>query len=172
MATTTALNWTDYATATASVVATATILVGLVFAYFQLRLVNKGREIEAITDRSRRWEEDSMIEARLAVSKIGDPRKIWETLRELEPGATEEWYLYMRIPHFFEDVGVATLNVKALKIDLVYNLFEAPIEKYWGYYETFVKEHQKRQKDESLLEWFEKLALEISEMKRKRDGNV
>ena len=154
------LRWTDIATAIGSLVGATTILLGLMLALFQLRSVNRTREIDALTDRSTRWEDASMVESRLAVSKIGDSEKLWKYLNALEPGKSEEWYLYMRIPHFFEDVGVATLKVKVLKEELVYDLFAAPIETYWGYYQMFVEEFRKVQEDERLLEWFEKLARE------------
>lgn len=162
------VNWTDIATAIGGLIAAVTLLVGLALAFIQLRSINRAREIEAITDRSRRWEEDSLVQARLSVSRIGDARELWNYLNGLEPGKSEEWFLYMRIPHFFEDIGVSTLHSKALKKELVYELFAPPIELYWGWYRTFMEEYRKKLEDERLFEWFEKLAVEMLEMKSGR----
>lgn len=162
------ITWTDVATAIGALTTAAVVALGLIFAFFQVKSADKARDIEALTSRSERWEDASLVEARQAVSNIGDARELWNHLNALEPGKSGEWFLFMRIPHFFEDMGIACLQANALSKDLVYELFAPPIELYWGWYRTFMEEYRKKLEDQRLFEWFETVALEMDRMKQRR----
>lgn len=159
-------SWTDIAVAIGSLVAAGVLLVGLGLAAAQLRSANKTRNIEAITDRSRRWDEESLVEARLGIGKASDPRAKWEELLNLGLGESTEFFLFMRIPHFFEDLGTATLQAEALDRKLVFELFAPSIEHYWGWYEPFVDAYRKHMADARIFEWFERLAREATKAKK------
>ena len=160
--------WTDIAQAIGIMVTAGLVALGLILAFFQIRVTDKAREVEALTARSQKWEEPPLVEARLAVATIGDALQLWNKLDAIEPGKSQDWYLYIRIPHFFEDLGVACLHTKALNKKMVYELFAPSIALYWDYYRTFIEEFRKKQDDRRLFEWWEKLATEISQIKQKR----
>jgi hypothetical protein len=162
------VTWTDVATAIGALIAAVVITLGLAFAFLQVRSADKTRDIAALTSRSERWEEPSLVEARHAVSNIGDARELWNHLNTLEPGKSVEWYLFMRIPHFFEDMGIACLQAKALRKESVYELFAPPIERYWGLYRTFMEEYRKKEGDQRIFEWFERVAQEMDKIKEKK----
>ena len=160
--------WTDIVAAIGIVVTAGLVVLGLILAFFQIRALDKSRDIEALTSRSLKWEEPPLAKARLTVTQIGDARELWNHLNALEPGLSEEWYLFMRIPHFFEDMGIACLQAHAVDKKIVYEMFAPPIEHYWGVYRTFMEEYRKKLDDQRLFEWFEKLATEMLRMKAKR----
>ena len=77
--------------------------------------------------------------------------------------------MYMRLPHFFEDMGIACLRAKTANKESVYELFASAIELYWGWYATFFKEFRVKQGDDRLFEWFEKLSNEMQQIKAKKE---
>ena len=77
--------------------------------------------------------------------------------------------MYMRLPHFFEDMGSACLRAKTANKESVYELFASAIELYWGWYATFFKEFRVKQGDDRLFEWFEKLSNEMQQIKATKE---
>ena len=162
------INWTDIVSAIANLGSAVALVIALIIALTQVRAINKARQNDALTGWSRRWVEEPLEQARLAVQKIGDARQMWNQLAPIAPGQSEEWFLFMRIPTFFEELGSSTLHGKVLKVELVYELFGTPIEHYWGSYGAFIQEYRNKMEDERLFEWFERLATEMAALKEKR----
>ena len=160
--------WTDIVTALGAVGALGTVTVGLWLGRKQLLSMDKARNVETITNRSQQWDDARLVEARLAINEIDDSDALWDSLVEKGIGQTQEWYLYMRIPHFFEHLGLATLRAKALDEDLVMELFEGAIKAYWERYATLIKKYQDHMDDPKIFEWFEKLAAEAKKIEEKR----
>lgn len=165
---TTSPNWTEIAVASGASVTAILVLIGLIFAAIQVHLIDKARAIDTLTSRSQRWDEKSVVESRLAISRVGSPQDLTERLKSMQPGLSRDWYIFMTVPHFFVDLGIATLKSKAVKSDLVHEFFGPPIEYYWSLFETYVRESYRGDRDDRMLEWFEKLAEEMDKIKQKR----
>ena len=142
-------------------VATASVVVGVVFAVLQLRDFVKTRQTDLImrlysrfgSERFQRTEE-----------------KVWKGLSEealnfhdyVEKYGLAEW---VAVGTFFEGVGIL-LYRKLIDIRLADDLFTAPVNMAWNPMKNSIIEARKEYGQPTIFEWFEYLYNEL--MKRKQ----
>jgi hypothetical protein len=143
------------------VVATASVVVGVVFAVLQLRDFVKTRQTDLImrlysrfgSERFQRTEE-----------------KVWKGLSEealnfhdyVEKYGLAEW---VTVGTFFEGVGIL-LYRKLIDIRLADDLFTAPVNMAWDPMKNSIIEARKEYGQPTIFEWFEYLYNEL--MKREQ----
>jgi len=135
------------------VVATTSVVVGVVFAVLQLRGLLKTRQTDLIM--------------RL-YSRFGSKgfQKTWEEVlgREAKDLYDYEkkygWAEWTAIGVFFEGLGVL-LHRKLISIDLVDDLFSGPIKTTWNKMKNNIIESRKEQGQPTIFEWFEYLYNEM-----------
>lgn len=101
------MDWSAVTAIATSVLALGLVagLVGAAFAAQQVREARKSREAQMAAEFFRRWNEDSMVEARRLVDRLRSTDNLSEAFaRYVEHGAPEAYVLYRELD-FFEQLG-------------------------------------------------------------------
>src|SRR5438045_3291262 len=125
--------WTDVVVAVTSVITAAGIVVAGIaarVAWRQVKQMNMDRQALILLDHSRRWDESLLTEAREAASNYRTPKELRTHLQQTSERNEREFYVLMRLPHFFEDLAVMVKH-KALDFDIVDDAWGMIIPKRW-----------------------------------------
>jgi len=145
------------------VIASASVVAGIVYYALQLRHQTKIRQTDlvmrlySIYGSSEHWE----AERRILATEI----KGYDEFREKYPAGSPENAMLGTACVFFEGVGVL-LHRKLIDIGLVDDLFSTSITQLWEKIELLTKEARRRSKRPQIWEWFEYLYNEM--MKREQ----
>ena len=143
-------------------IASASVVVGVVFAILQLRDLVKTRQTDLIMRLYSRFGSEGF-------------QKTWEKVlgREAKDlydhGEKLGWAEWTAIGTFFEGIGVL-LHKKLIDIGLVDDLFTAPIKMSWDKMKDSIIEARKELGQPTIFEWFEYLYGEMQ--KENRDGRA
>jgi len=156
--------WTDIVIAVAASLTVAILLVAAVFALYQLHSMESARKAQLLTDLSRRWDEEPLLESRRALKtyKDKDGRELWRALKYLEKKNHEQYYVLLIVANFYEDLAVL-IKEKCLGLELVKNILGGAIRHYYDLYEVSIRELRKEYQDRSIYENFEDLAKKVSD---------
>jgi hypothetical protein len=112
----------------------------------QIRQIKADRHIQFLSDYGRRWDEQSLVEARKKQTETPNDELIRLVEEWFEPGVPKPRDspvpLLLRIPNFFEDMAIA---VEAGNVDpkFVVRQFGFIIEDMWKYWSTAIHEMRK-----------------------------
>jgi hypothetical protein len=141
------------------VVATTSVVVGVVFAILQLRGLVKTRQTDLIMRLYSRFGSEGF-------------QRTWEEVLGREAKDLHDyeekygWAEWTAIGIFFEGLGVL-LHRKLISIGLVDDLFSGPIKTTWEKMKDNIIEDRKEQSQPAIFEWFEYLYDEIEKREQK-----
>lgn len=110
----TGTHWAAIATAAFAAVAAG----GAIFAAKQVREARTGRLALAAADLAQKWSSPALEESRELVGSFATTSDLADAFEVASRDNTHAYYVLVREPNFFEDLGVA-VKLKALDIDLI-----------------------------------------------------
>lgn len=163
-----AWEWTNTAIA-ASSISTFVVLTGAVgFALWQVTVIKHNRATEILGEHLKRWNDKRLEAARLKMKSLS-PRATWDVIRKAEEKDRLDYFIFLRIPSFFEEIGIMCLVAKSVESELVYQFFASAIVNYWAKYEPWIRYSRNEDKDNRFYENFQKLAGEMNTLTKRRD---
>ena len=163
-----AWEWTNTAIAAASIATFAVVFGALLLAAVQLTSIKHNRATEILGGLLNRWNDERLEAARLKMRAL-DARATWDAIREAQEYNRLDYYILMRIPSFFEEIGIMCLIAKSVPPELVYEFFASAIVSFWGKYEPWIRDVRNDEDDNRFFENFEKLAGEMNTLTKRRD---
>jgi len=152
-----AVTWTDIVTAIAAAFTFGVLLFAAFYARHQLHSMERTREAQLLEDLSRRWDEELLRESRQAVEEYKDGTKLKQALKELKDNNDKQYYVLLRLPDFFEELGLL-VNYECLSPQLTKDMFGTAIEYHYTRYKPTIKFLRGKYKDETIYKFFEDLA--------------
>ena len=142
-----------------TVVASAGVLVGVIFAYLEVRSLVRTRQTELVIGlysqvTSKEWEEAYTKVLTTEFKDYDDFADKYGSLISSKPIPMA----LDRVCRFYEQLGIL-LHKKLIDIDLVYNLFS--VTRPWTKVKPMVEGVRKQLSQPSLYEWFEYLYNEV-----------
>ena len=129
---TTAVNWSEV-----TAIATSILAVGLlggigaaVFAAQQVREARRSREAQMAAEFIRRWNEDSLIEARRMVDRFGSAEELRQAFTAFVAEDADEAYVLYRELDYFEQLG-ALESLGAIDLELIKALLGRSLIERW-----------------------------------------
>lgn len=163
-----AWEWTNTAIAAASI-STFVVLTGAVgFALWQVQVIKHNRATETLGEHVKRWDDARLTEARLKIKPLG-ARATWDAILKARKDNRQDYYIFLRIPSFFEEIGIMCLVAESVPPELVYEFFASAIASFWHKYEPWIRDYRNQQNDNRFYENFEKLAEEMNTITKRRD---
>ncbi len=154
--------WTDIVTAIAAGLTVLILLAAAFYARNQIKCVERTREAQLLTDLSRRWNEEKLTEARKAVRNYKNGSELKDAVQKLRESNHDEYYVLVRLPDFFEALGVL-VNTSCLSKQLTKDLFGTAIGYYHKLYVPAIKYLRKKYNDENIYKWFDDLTEKLNE---------
>ncbi|MCH8198646.1 MAG: hypothetical protein IIA54_01065 [Chloroflexi bacterium] len=162
--------WTAVA-AIATAVGSIAIIVGLGIAAAQLvrsanaaRATARAAELAHVRALLRTWDGEPLEEARQAVSRHETGTQLLEAVNEYDATGDAQYFVLLRVPDFFEDLGSLVFNSEFVTSETVRHSLRPAIAYYWELFEPLTTEHRRAQvrrgEPPTIFEWFERLAKE------------
>ncbi len=152
-----AVTWTDIVTAIAALFTFGVLTFAAFYARHQLHSLERTREAQLLSDLSRRWDEELLGESRQAVEKYKDGTKLKQALKELKENNNKQYYVLLRLPDFYEDLGLLVTN-KCLSPQLAKDMFGTVIKYHYARYKSTIQFMRGKYKDKTIYKFFEDLA--------------
>lgn len=153
--------WTDIVIAVAAGLTAVILLAAALYARNEIKCIERAREAQLLTDLSRRWSEELLRESREAAEKYKNGSQLRQALRNLKKNNDKEYYILLRLPDFFEDLGLL-VSSECFSRKLANELFGTAIKYHYNRYELAIKYLRKKYKDKTIYEFFEDLATNVS----------
>ncbi len=153
--------WTDIVIAVAAAFTVAILLAAAFLAWHEVRCIERAREAQLLTDLSRRWDEELLRESRETAEKYTNGRQLRQALGNLKKNNDKEYYILLRLPSFFEDLGLL-VSSQCFSRQLANDLFGTAIKYHYNRYELAIKYLRKKYKDENIYKFFTDLATDVS----------
>lgn len=150
---------------TAGFLTSLVLVIGLSFAYQQLRLMKKTNEAKLINNMSIYWDSEIMRQGRKALAEIeiaGTSTLSDELENSRKEKDFEKFVKLARVGNFFEEMGNLTRQ-KTLDLALIAGRFRTEIIERYKDYEPFIKDN--KQEQPTVYEYFKWLAEEIKKVK-------
>lgn len=163
-----AWEWTNTAIAAASISTFAVLALALLLAFLQVTAIRLNRATEILGEHVKRWDDARLTEARLKIKPLGT-RSTWDAILNARKNNQEDYYIFLRIPAFFEEIGIMCLVAESVPSKLVYEFFASAIASFWHKYEPWIRDYRNQQNDNRFFENFEKLAREMDTITKRRD---
>lgn len=156
--------WT-LAFAAAAIATFFVLFAALVFAARQLDEMRKAREVERdsrdaqfLSNVAKRWDSEPLMSCQKALMDFrGDACAIRDYLMNLREAWDPRYLDLMTVAGLFEELGIL-VERKLVSPDLVSHYLGGAVKKNWQRYEIFVRALREKNRDDSLYEWFQKLA--------------
>jgi hypothetical protein len=158
--------YTAFWTAMYALAAIATaVFVGLAFfaARGQLNLAKRARDdaerdrhAQLTTELSRRWDEDELLRAREAEAAY-DSVSLKAAMDEFYSENDSRYYLLLRVPNYFEDVGVMVTQ-GTIPLKVVEESLGSLITHHWQFWRLWIEDLRKTEGDPTNFRNFERLA--------------
>lgn len=154
------VQWTDIATAVASICTLLVVLAALLLGWCQLSSMETARKAQLLTDLSRRWDEELLVESRQAANRYAGGEELASALERHDQQNTKDYYVLVRLPNFFEDLGIL-VSEGAISPKLVAKSLRSPAKGYWALYQPYISAVRRRRQTKCTYQWFEKLVEKI-----------
>jgi len=142
------------------VIASASVVVGVVYYIFQIRHQSKMRQTDLVM---KLYSQFNSFEF----------QKVWEEILKREAKDFEDYCSKygmadtIAVGMFFEGIGIL-LKRKLISIDLIDDMFTGPIKMTWEKYRDLTKEGRKAKNQPEGFEWFEYLYSEMKKREKRR----
>ena len=143
-----------------AIIAAVGVIVGVVFTIIELRNLTKQRQADLVI----------RLYSTMGSSSF---QEVWEKTRDREYESFKSYETTYglkeanQIGIFFEGIGVL-LNKKLVDIDLVDDLFTAPVKMFWERMKPLVRDYRKERGLPTIFEWFEYLYNELQKREQTR----
>jgi len=104
-----------------------------IVAIIQLGHMRKARLSELIATLGQTWDSKLLMDARQRANELADAGKLKQAIDDGGKANSEEFFILMRIPNFFDSIG-AMVEHGDLPKKLAKELFEKPAARYWELY--------------------------------------
>lgn len=159
--------WPIEATGWATLLTLIVFAVGTVFAYMQLRQAVQGRLASAMADLSRRWDEPLMAESSRLAAAL-DPDQLQGRIEYLWRNSDPEVDAFMRVPNFFEDLGVM-IATGAMPFDPIRRSLGGTVIYEWEHWEPTIMWLRGDEEYDLVYENWEELMKKMRRELRKTD---
>ena len=156
-----AITWPGLVTAIATALTFFILLAAVIIAKRQIKCTEREREAELLTDLSRRWNEKELTESRKAARNYKNGVDLREALQKLRENNDQEYYDLVRLPDFFEALGVL-VNSDCLSKQLTKDLFGTPIKHFYHLYGPAIQYLRKIYDDKNIYTLFDDLAQKLN----------
>ena len=126
--------WTDIVVAVVSSLTFLVLLGAIILAWREVNCIDRTREAELLADLSRRWNEKQLTESRRIARNYKNSTELKEALQKLRENNDEEYYALVRLPDFFEALGVLVSSGCLSKKNVI-DLFGTVIKHYYNLYD-------------------------------------
>lgn len=159
-------NWAESVTAIATAVlalAAVIALLQLVIARAQMREARSAKNLQTRSDLTRKWDAYSFRElrARFHTLAAGGSEALRDKILELRDHRDPEYFELLKVPDFFEDIGIAVKN-QEIEFGVVRQSLGATVPHYWSLWFPFVIQIRGQLGDPKLYEHFQYLAERVT----------
>ena len=153
--------WTDIVIAVAAAFTVAILIAAAIFAWHEVRCIERAREAQLLTDLSRRWNEDELTKSRKAARNYKNGVELQQALQKMRENNDQQYYDLVRLPDFFEALGVL-VNSGCLSKQLTKDLFGTVIEYYYHLYHPTMQYLREVHDDKNIYILLDHLAQELN----------
>ena len=153
--------WTDIASAAAAIFTALILVVAAICAGLEVRHIKSAREAQLLSDLSRRWSEELLQESREAAEKYKDGNQLRQAVENLKEKADKESYILLRLPDFFEDLGLL-VSRGCFSTKVAHDLFGTAIKYHYNRYEPVIRYLREKHKDKTIYQFFADLATNVN----------
>jgi hypothetical protein len=150
-------DWLDYVLAFSTLGGSIALAIGGGVAYYQLGELRRTRQTQILADLGRRWDDPLLEEGRLRASRFSSEGELRDAILTSQQKKTDLVYVAMRVPNFFEDVGVLT-ETGAIDLALVDATYGSVCWKWWESFKPTIDAMRKQAADADLYRRFDDLA--------------
>jgi hypothetical protein len=150
-------DWLDYVLVFSTLGGSIAIAIGGGVAYYQLRELRRTRQTQVLADLGRRWDDPLLEEGRLRASNFSSEAELRDAIVESQEEKNDLVYVAMRVPNFFEDVGVLA-EAGAIDLGLVDATYGSVCWKWWESFEPTIQTMREQANDRDLYRRFDDLA--------------
>ncbi len=161
----TIITWTDIVIAVSSALTLIVLICAFYIAKREIKCIDKTREAEILTELSKRWNEEQLTESRKTARNYKGSAELKDALETARKKNIKEYYRLVRIPDFFEALGVL-VNSSCLDKQLTIDLFGSAIEHYYELYKPSIEYLRDFHNDKNIYKWFDNLVTDINKLKR------
>ena len=151
------ITWPDVVTAIAAALSFFILLAAAIIAKREINCIDRTREAELLVDLSRRWNEEQLTESRKAARKYKSDAELRDAIQRLRENNDKEYYDLVRLPDFFEALGVL-VNSSCLSKQLTKDLFGTVTKYYYKLYGPTIEYLREVHNDKNIYIWFDDLA--------------
>ncbi len=155
------VTWPDVVIAITAALTFIILLVAAIIAKRELNCIDRTREAELLTELSRRWNEEQLTESRKAARKYKSGAELKEAVQIARGNNDEEYYKLVRLPDFFEALGVL-VNRSCLSKELTKDLFGTVVKHYYEIYGPTIWYLREIHNDKNIYTWFDDLAEKLN----------
>ena len=160
------ITWPDIVTAVAAALTFVIVLAAVIIAKREINCMDRTREAQLLADLSRRWNEEQLTESRKAARNYKNSTELKEAVLKLRQNNDQEYYNLIRLPDFFEALGVL-VNSGCLSRELTKDLFGTAIKHYYNLYSQTLQYLREIHDDKNIYTWFDDLAKELTILNNK-----
>ena len=153
--------WTDIVVAIAAGATFFLVLVAIIFAWREVNCIDRAREAELLADLSRRWNEEQLTDSRKVARNYKNGTELKEALQKLRENNEKEYYDLVRLPDFFEALGVL-VNSGCLSKKLTIDLFGTVIKYYYNLYGPAIQYLREIHDDKNIYTLFDDLMQKLN----------
>jgi hypothetical protein len=157
------ITWPDIVTAVAAALSFFVLLAALLVAKREITCIDRTREAELLAELSRRWNEEQLTASRKAALNYKSGAELKKAVQKLRESKDKEYYDLVRLPDFFEALGVL-VSSSCLSKQLTKDLFGTAIKHYYDLYGPTIQYLCKIHGDKNVYIWFDKLVNELSRL--------
>jgi hypothetical protein len=158
--------WTDITVAVTSMITLVVLLAALEIAYHQLKEAGRARQSQLMIELSKRWDDKDLADSRHCIDQNRTPSDQLAALRTAWEQRSEDYYEFVRVPNFFEDLAVLR-HERLVSIDLIHNTLGGAVLKYWDLWSpsvSFLRNDAEKRKD--IYSNFETLAKDLRALRK------
>ena len=126
-------------------------------------------EAEHLMGMLRRWSELLLQEARHLADDYKDGKSLRNAMEKFEKKHDEREFVLLRIPAFFEDLGILVGDMEVIEVESVRNSMASSIDYYWTKFEPYILDLRTERRKIKATDkvpiayaWFEDLWNEVS----------
>lgn len=154
-------NWAEVVAAISSAVVAVTAVIALFLAPQQIRELRRNRRAQVLPALRSQWDSVAMTEARQLVGSFDTREDLNLAVRTAERAGSEELYILMRVPNFWEDLGTL-VDVGAADYDTVRRIYGIDIGSDWEHWAPVIAFLRETRGQPSMYEAFEGLATRVA----------
>ncbi len=149
-------------------VAALAALAGIVAVFLQIRSAESAMHAQLLIELSRRYADGVLLQCREELILFrGNTQALCRVLVVCRDSFQPRYYSLVAIAAFFEEIGLL-VEARHFPIRMVDRSLGGPVVRFWQLYRPWVRHLRTSLGDQTLYEWFEKLAWDIRKLALQR----